>query len=185
MSACVATVSSCSPPKNKTFNLLLREKARYNFILSYHGNTLSSRLVKQNISRPPLSKSRLCVIVMPLTSNEKRFNAFLDDDQVISNLGVGGTSRCANVSAGHYKLSLMGSNSSKTMTSSKVVLHNGGVYTGVVQDSRKQNESFDVVLYEDLEGKSISMFWQVPQYFVITSGEILFSITGEKLEKET
>jgi dipeptide/tripeptide permease len=33
----------------------------------------------------------------------------------------------------------------------------------------------------DVQGNSISILWQVPQYFVITCGEVLFSITGLEL----
>ena len=32
--------------------------------------------------------------------------------------------------------------------------------------------------YTDVQPKSISMLWQVPQYVTITAGEVLFSITG-------
>ena len=64
--------------------------------------------------------------------------------------------------------------------SSQVVLKNGAIYTAVVQENRKaKTPTADVTLYEDVEAKSVSMFYQIPQYFVITSGEILFSITGE------
>ena len=35
-----------------------------------------------------------------------------------------------------------------------------------------------VTLYPDVEANTVSMLLQVPQYVVITAGEILFSITG-------
>lgn len=32
--------------------------------------------------------------------------------------------------------------------------------------------------YEEVKHNSINMLWQVPQYVIITAGEIMFSITG-------
>ena len=37
---------------------------------------------------------------------------------------------------------------------------------------------FDVLLLEDAPPDSVSIFWQVPMYALITAGEVMFSITG-------
>ena len=32
--------------------------------------------------------------------------------------------------------------------------------------------------YIEVGPKTVAMFWQIPQYLAITSGEVMFSITG-------
>jgi hypothetical protein len=57
----------------------------------------------------------------------------------------------------------------------KEVLRNGGVYTLVVD---KDGDEITHHLYTNTRRFSTSIFWQVPQYIVITAAEILVSITG-------
>ena len=35
-----------------------------------------------------------------------------------------------------------------------------------------------ILQYDDVSPRPVSILWQIPQYIVITSGEVLFSITG-------
>ncbi|PIK51473.1 putative solute carrier family 15 member 1 [Apostichopus japonicus] len=46
------------------------------------------------------------------------------------------------------------------------------------KDNRLKSRTVKMVVYVDVEPNSVSMLWQIPQYLVITAGEILFSITG-------
>ena len=158
------------------------EKEWYNFVVGGVGtnNKLVGKLVKQNITLPPPGKAKLCIFLLLLSSVDKTFDIWLDKDRIQEKVSVMGNSFCSVVSADHYKLTVKGRNSGKMYVSSQVVLKNGAIYTAVVQENRKaKTPTADVTLYEDVEAKSVSMFYQIPQYFVITSGEILFSITGE------
>ena len=171
----ITSASSCSSIWNQTFTFGVGEKQRYDFVLGSHGSSLVGRLVEQNVTLPPPGKSKLCLVTLMRYQSEK-LSAFLGDKEIAANLSSSGMRQCGITTAGHYRLKI--GSTTTAMATKNVVLHNGGVYTVVIQDSRKINESLDVSLYEDLGAKSVSMFWQVPQYFVITSGEILFSITG-------
>lgn len=51
----------------------------------------------------------------------------------------------------------------------------GGVYTLIVQEN---NNGIDVNLLTITQPNSIHMLWLIPQYFVMTMGEVMFSITG-------
>ena len=159
----------------------LKEKEWYNFVVGGFSNTIVGLLVKQNISVPPPGKAKLCIILLLLSSVDKTFDIWLDKDRIQEKVSaMRGNSFCSVVSADHYKLTVQGRNSSKMYVSSQLVLNNGAVYTAVVQENKKaEAPTAEVTLYEDVEAKSVSMLYQIPQYFVITSGEILFSITGE------
>lgn len=59
----------------------------------------------------------------------------------------------------------------KTQIGSFGVLE-GGVYTIVITNSEK------VKLFQLTHESSIHIFWQLPQYILITLGETFFSVTG-------
>ncbi|XP_073229482.1 solute carrier family 15 member 2-like [Porites lutea] len=159
----------------------VKEKKWYNFVVAGVGtnNTLVGQLFKQNITLPPPGKAKLCIILLLLSSVDKTFDIWLDKDRIQEKVSAMGNSFCSVVSADHYKLTVKGRNSGKMYVSSQVVLKNGAIYSGVVQENKNaKTPTADVTLYEDVEAKTVSMLYQIPQYFVITSGEILFSITG-------
>ena len=59
---------------------------------------------------------------------------------------------------------------------SNINLPQGGVHTFVINGNDSQDPEFlDFLLTEE---NSVHMLWLVPQYFVITVGEIMFSITA-------
>lgn len=57
-------------------------------------------------------------------------------------------------------------------------LENGAMYTLVIGTSLNNDTEAQLWLYTDVPPASVSILWQIPQYFLITFGEILFSITG-------
>lgn len=173
------TSQNCYNLSRKTFKkrLNLKEKQWFNLVISGYRNQMVSHTVKQNVTLPPPGKAKLCTVILPLSAGDSTFDIFLDKKRIQENVLVLGESNCSDVSADHYKLTVKGKNSSTTYVSSDVVVQNGGIYTAVIQNT--QRGVAKVALYEDLEAKSVSMLYQIPQYFVITSGEILFSITGE------
>jgi len=180
LTAIMSTTSpNCYNLSTKMFknNLNLQEKHWFNLVISGYGNQMVSHTVKQNVTLPPPGKTKLCTVILPLYSGDSTFDIFLDEDRIQENVLVLGELYCSVVSADHYKLSVKGKNSSTTYVSSDIVVQNGGIYTAVIHNTERG--AANVTLYEDLEANSVSMLYQIPQYFVITSGEILFSITGE------
>ena len=55
------------------------------------------------------------------------------------------------------------------------IFFKGGVHTFVVSDSTEEPKLLDFLLTKE---NSVHMLWLIPQFFVITVGEILFSITA-------
>lgn len=72
-----------------------------------------------------------------------------------------------------YVMDEVFSNMSKTAMN--VTLGQGGVYTAVIYlaDNR-----LHVRLFTEVEMNTLSMAWMIPQYVLITVGEVLFSISG-------
>ena len=171
--------NSISLPR-KTFknNLNLQEKQWFTLVIGEYKNQMVSHTVKQNVSLPPPGKAKLCTVFLPFSSGDSAFDITLDKDRIQEDVLVLGESNCSVVSPDHYKLTVKGKNSSATYMSSDIVVQNGGIYTAVIHNTQTGSAA-NVTLYEDLEAHSVSMLYQIPQYFVITSGEILFSITGE------
>nr|XP_056717668.1 solute carrier family 15 member 1-like [Euleptes europaea] len=52
----------------------------------------------------------------------------------------------------------------------------GSAYTIIVKECN--NTVLSVTYVEDIQANTFSMAWQIPQYFIITCGEVLFSVTG-------
>ncbi|NWI95086.1 S15A1 protein, partial [Pitta sordida] len=52
----------------------------------------------------------------------------------------------------------------------------GGAYTISVDDCDGHN--LYVTYYEDVAPSTVHMAWQIPQYFLLTCGEVVFSVTG-------
>ena len=60
-------------------------------------------------------------------------------------------------------------------------LEQGGVYNLLVARDPETNK-VAARLYTLTTPNSIHILWQFPQYFVITSSEVMFSVTGETTE---
>ncbi|XP_073503617.1 solute carrier family 15 member 2 isoform X2 [Phyllobates terribilis] len=54
----------------------------------------------------------------------------------------------------------------------------GGAYTAVLRSRDEANKRIEVVKIEDVAANSFHVAWQVPQYFLISAGEVMFSVTG-------
>ncbi|XP_059475770.1 solute carrier family 15 member 2-like [Neocloeon triangulifer] len=83
--------------------------------------------------------------------------------------GAIAVSEISELVADEYIIELNGA----TISTTKI--KTGGVYTFIVNQAVSSTE---VAKYEITPENAVNVFWLVPQYFAITSGEILFSITG-------
>ena len=159
-------------------SLSLEDKEWYNLIISEYENQLFTHLVKQNVSSPPPGKAKLCTVLLPSLADSEMFDIFLDETKIQEKVDAWGATNCVVKNSDQYKLTVKGEKTKTTYVSSEISLKNGGIYTAVIEPN-KPGKGGNVTLYKDLEARNVSMLYQIPQYFVITSGEIMFSITGE------
>ncbi|XP_039600522.1 solute carrier family 15 member 1-like isoform X1 [Polypterus senegalus] len=54
----------------------------------------------------------------------------------------------------------------------------GSSYTIVIKEMCTENTNLNLMYVEDIQANTIHMAWQIPQYFLMTSGEVVFSVTG-------
>ncbi|XP_073401392.1 solute carrier family 15 member 2 isoform X1 [Dendrobates tinctorius] len=54
----------------------------------------------------------------------------------------------------------------------------GGAYTAVLRSRDEVTKEIKVAKIEDVAANSFHVAWQVPQYFLISAGEVMFSVTG-------
>lgn len=85
------------------------------------------------------------------------------------------------VSPMEYELWLVHNNSEARTFSNflgKVAIESGAVYTLALTLDPTQKNASSYVIYTEVVPNPVHMLWQVPQYVIITAGEIMFSITG-------
>ncbi|XP_074839213.1 solute carrier family 15 member 1 [Carettochelys insculpta] len=68
------------------------------------------------------------------------------------------------------------SDNSVTCKNQSISFGDGSAYTIVIQECT--NTTIGLKYVEDIQPNTISMAWQIPQYFLITCGEVVFSVTG-------
>ncbi|CAN2389095.1 dipeptide transmembrane transport [Pristimantis euphronides] len=54
----------------------------------------------------------------------------------------------------------------------------GGAYTAVLRTRNDLDKVIEAVVVEDVPANSFHIAWQIPQYVLISAGEVMFSITG-------
>ncbi|CAK8674326.1 unnamed protein product [Clavelina lepadiformis] len=84
---------------------------------------------------------------------------------------------------GTYALYVSFDNSTTTRFERKFTLKTGALYTLVLRDSNPTDDIYDddqliMDQYTDINPNDVSIFWMIPQYFIITLGEVFLSVTG-------
>ncbi|XP_072275176.1 solute carrier family 15 member 2 [Pyxicephalus adspersus] len=54
----------------------------------------------------------------------------------------------------------------------------GGAYTVVLKSTDDVNKIIKAYKVEDVKANSMHVAWQIPQYFLLSAGEVMFSVTG-------
>lgn len=87
-----------------------------------------------------------------------------------------GYTNLSNVGPGKYVVKLL-TVDDMVVATCDTTLRNGGVYMMTfVQDLN--NKSVQCMSHTTIEPNSLHMFYQIPQYVLITAGEVMFSVTG-------
>ncbi|KAF1485350.1 Solute carrier family 15 member 1, partial [Megadyptes antipodes antipodes] len=149
----------------------LSERSRYTLRVKNNATDIVAELLFDNVTSKPEEGNNLI-----------RFINNLPD---IINITMGDTSfgTLASLSASNYNLFPGGReykitaiiNSMPCSVTSKA-LGFGSAYTIVI--NKCSGENLDVTYSEDIPPNTVHMAWQIPQYFILTCAEVVFSVTG-------
>ncbi|XP_055924152.1 solute carrier family 15 member 1-like isoform X2 [Argiope bruennichi] len=110
-----------------------------------------------------LDKSSNQIYMMPNNTNE---------------LLTSGVTEYSKTSPGKYKIYLpLNDTAHEKEPVGEIDLKSGGIYIGVIYQSSSPNISNFMVI-SMVEPNTVSILWQIPSYVILTTGEIMFSITG-------
>ncbi|KAJ6665476.1 hypothetical protein lerEdw1_003317 [Lerista edwardsae] len=186
-----------SQGSSSMFNHTVQEKTLYSLIVYTAEGILTSRLIKDMgekpmegmaaVSMPPGRYVMLYFTLFSFCHDEiklpYRFINTLDEDVNITLTNTEFISVKKNYSVSNYRTLARGryNNIKCRMGAEEILLHLGLLDFGAVYTVVITNTSANTVqarTMEDIAGNNVHISWQIPQYLLISAGEVIFSITG-------
>ncbi|NXR16430.1 S15A1 protein, partial [Cinclus mexicanus] len=157
---------------NKMESLDLLERERYTLAFKWDSTHISSNLVWDNITSKPENGRSLVRFInnFPFTVNVTMGDT---DFGELDSLSVTNYSVVPKPD-GSYTINASMPKDACTVVSKKFGY--GSVYT-ISLDYCTENK-LSVTYFEDIAPNTVHMAWQIPQYFLLTCAEVLFSVTG-------
>ncbi|CAB3386070.1 Hypothetical predicted protein [Cloeon dipterum] len=165
--------NDCDGINNRTFRISLEEEVSQSYVLHNGiGASTQIKITERLFDSPEKSdntKGKVRVIVDPQDAGNNIVGFKLGSktteftvNQTIIASGV------ADLDPAEYTVSLNGVD-----LPNKYSIRNGGVYTFLLDE-----DGSSISQKEITPPNNVHMMWLIPQYFVMTFGEILFSVTG-------
>ncbi|NXB62992.1 S15A1 protein, partial [Struthidea cinerea] len=158
---------------NKTEPLKLLEGHRYTLAFKLGLSDINSNLIWDNVTSKPEEGKNLIRFI-----NNYPFpvNVTMDDMKfgILSPLSVSNYQLISNRDGSFLIEASMASMATCRVLSKKFGY--GSAYTISVDDCTGYN--LNVTYFEDIAPNTVHMAWQIPQYFLLTCGEVVFSVTG-------
>ncbi|XP_066203376.1 solute carrier family 15 member 2 isoform X3 [Saccopteryx leptura] len=155
----------------KSFQHYVEEKKYYNLVIREYGKSISSMMVKDagNITTNGMTAVRF------VNTLHKEVNISLGTD-ISLNVGEDyGESAYRTVQIGEYP-AVHCKTEDDAFSLNLGLLDFGAAYLFVITNNTNQGPQ--VWKTEDIPANKISISWQLPQYALVTAGEVMFSVTG-------
>ncbi|XP_026524699.1 solute carrier family 15 member 1 [Notechis scutatus] len=179
-------------PFNATEYITYEMKMPNNIDISYLNGSLTEKMINMEKRRHTLviknnPKIEANLFIDDITekpeqgNNMIRFINSLDSDINIT-MGDVAFGELRNFSVTNYTAFPSGSNNivakigNKECTIPSMSFGYGSAYTIIVTECT--GKQLNVTYIEDIQANTISMAWQIPQYFIMTCAEVVFSVTG-------
>ncbi|XP_032907113.1 solute carrier family 15 member 1 [Catharus ustulatus] len=159
-------------PLNTMVDLNLLEKERYTLPFKLNSTNILFNLIHDNITSKPENGRSLVRFInsLPFTVNltmgDTDFGEL--DPLSVTNYSI------VPKPDGSYTINVSTPEATCKVVSKKFGY--GSVYT-ISLDDCVTNE-LSITYYEDIAPNTVHMAWQIPQYFLLTCAEVLFSVTG-------
>uniref|UniRef100_A0A2I3NHN2 Solute carrier family 15 member 2 n=1 Tax=Papio anubis TaxID=9555 RepID=A0A2I3NHN2_PAPAN len=149
----------------------VQEKNWYSLVIREDGNSISSMMVKDTESKTTNGMTTVRFV----NTLHKGVNISLSKD---TSLNVGedyGVSAYRTVQRGEY-LAVHCRTEDKNFSLNLGLLDFGAAYLFVITNNT--NQGLQAWKTEDIPANKMSIAWQLPQYALVTAGEVMFSVTG-------
>ncbi|NXY19260.1 S15A1 protein, partial [Atrichornis clamosus] len=160
---------------NKTQPLQLLEGKRYTLAFEHLITTIETSLAFDNVTSKPDEGQNLIRFInnyhvsLNITMGDMAFGVLPPlSVSNYSSIPGGKQSYLIKASGGQFR--------SCSVVSKKFGF--GGAYTISVDDCSMAYNDLNVTYFEDIAPNTVHMAWQIPQYFLLTCGEVVFSVTG-------
>ncbi|XP_022110744.1 solute carrier family 15 member 1-like isoform X2 [Acanthaster planci] len=169
---------SDSPP----FTVTVRGEEGDDIIVFSQNGILSAIQAEAHLEKPRKGQALVSVGIF-ISPSELPDNTSVilkgDDNQYAFDSGLYNITDFKAIEPASYDVYIDGDiNDPSTKPLKTVDIKTGAVYRMVLQPYNQTEGAIYVNLHIDVEPNSVSMFLQIPQYIIITIGEIFFSITG-------
>ncbi|XP_011826979.1 PREDICTED: solute carrier family 15 member 2 isoform X2 [Mandrillus leucophaeus] len=149
----------------------VQEKNWYSLVIREDGNSISSMMVKDTESKTTNGMTTVRFV----NTLHKGVNISLSKD---TSLNVGedyGVSAYRTVQRGEYP-AVHCRTEDKNFSLNLGLLDFGAAYLFVITNNT--NQGLQAWKTEDIPANKMSIAWQLPQYALVTAGEVMFSVTG-------
>lgn len=157
--------------KNTSCNSELSERNVYSLIIYPVNEDLRCKLIEDSKKKPANGMSE----VRFFNAGNKNITVQLNDKTLANKTGSFEVSNYTALERGIYN-DLKGFIDNKTYTIPLGLVDFGASYTIVLQEVSE--EMILATKSEDISANSVHIAWQIPQYVLISAGEVMFSITG-------
>ncbi|KAH8295974.1 hypothetical protein KR018_012556, partial [Drosophila ironensis] len=163
------TSADAACPNYNQASTTLTQKTAWSLFLNPSNTTLNPYWEEDFVDKPSESHPLIRVVANIPGTERIIWRSVSSGENVYDSLAS--STLLTRVNSGNYDI-LVGSTVVSTLH-----VHTGGVYTLLVK-SGTGTGGYDVNLLEVTEPNSMNILWLIPQYVVMTLGEVMFSVTG-------
>ncbi|NWU79706.1 S15A1 protein, partial [Onychorhynchus coronatus] len=157
--------------KTQSLEGLLQGK-RYTFAFQWSGKGIASNLIFDNVTSKPEEGKNLIRFINSYIST---VNITLDG-KAVALLPSLNASNYTTIAGGYQQHTINSTTPLSSCTVSSKKFGFGSAYTISINDCTQG--TLNITYFEDIPPSSVHMAWQIPQYFLLTCGEVIFSVTG-------
>ncbi|XP_064264461.1 solute carrier family 15 member 1 isoform X2 [Passer domesticus] len=161
-----------SANQNKTEHLELQEGQRYTLAFKWVPMDINYTWIEDNVTSKPTDGRSLVRFI-----NNFSFTVNVTmDDMVFGELDPLSVTNYTVIPNPGWSYTIRASTPQYTCTVGSKEFGYGGVYTISLDDCVEKK--LIITHFEDIAPNTVHMAWQIPQYFLLTCAEVLFSVTG-------
>lgn len=167
--------SQCPPKMNLDEDVKVEEKLSYTLVIGANHSRLATTQLEDDVT--PFGHTRSKVRFLHAGGSVTDAITIKLNRTLIINLTPFSNPEYISIISKSYHVRATANGTADALALKRIIFGKGGIYTVVIQPNRKL-DGLQFFVYEDVSPRPINILWQIPQYIIITLGEVMFSITG-------